>query len=97
MRSFKRENWTRPLPNFKISEPKIRMPIWTRWTKVLTNWQSLPHCPYDSATLSPLLIETKPDGLDPKEERLAAVINAAGVDGTEALRVMRNRSVDAAF
>ncbi len=49
-----------------------------------------------SATLSPLLIETKPDGLDPKEERLAAalsaVINAAGVDGTEALRVMRKVS-----
>jgi hypothetical protein len=49
-----------------------------------------------SATVSPLLIETKPEGLAPKEERLAvalsAVINAADVDGTEALRVMRRVS-----
>ncbi len=49
-----------------------------------------------SATLSPLLIQAKPEGLAPKEQRLAAalsaVINAADVDGTEALRVMRRVS-----
>jgi hypothetical protein len=49
-----------------------------------------------NSTSSPLLIETKPEGLAPKEERLAvalsAVINAADVDGTEALRVMRRVS-----
>jgi hypothetical protein len=49
-----------------------------------------------NSTSSPLLIETKPEGLAPKEERLAvalsAVINAADVDGTQALRVMRRVS-----
>ena len=49
-----------------------------------------------STTLSPLLIQAKPEGLAPKEQRLAAalsaVINAADVDGTEALRVMRRVS-----
>jgi hypothetical protein len=49
-----------------------------------------------SAAVYPLLIKTKPEGLAPKEERLAvalsAVINAADVDGTEALRVMRRVS-----
>jgi hypothetical protein len=50
----------------------------------------------DFKALSPLLIETKPEGLAPNEERLAAalsaVINVANVDGTEALRVMRKVS-----
>jgi hypothetical protein len=49
-----------------------------------------------STTLSPLLIQAEPEGLAPKEQRLAAalsaVINAADVDGTEALRVMRRVS-----
>jgi hypothetical protein len=49
-----------------------------------------------STTLSSLLIQAKPEGLAPKEQRLAtalsAVINAADVDGTEALRVMRRVS-----
>src|SRR5580692_10394231 len=50
----------------------------------------------DFKALAPLLIETKPGGLAPNEERLAvalsAMINAANVDGTEALRVMRKVS-----
>ena len=54
-----------------------------------------------SATPSPLLIETKPGGLAPHEERLAAalsaVINASDVDGTEALRVMRRVSENIAL
>ena len=63
-----------------------------------------------STTLSSLLIQAKPEGLAPKEQRLAtalsAVINSADVDGTEALRVMRrvsekislaNLTPDAAF
>jgi hypothetical protein len=54
-----------------------------------------------SATPSPLLIETKPEGLAPNEERLAAalsaVINASDVDGTEAMRVMRRVSENIAL
>jgi hypothetical protein len=50
----------------------------------------------DFKASAPLLIETKPEGLAPNEERLAvalsAMINAANVDGTEALRVMRKVS-----
>lgn len=46
-----------------------------------------------TTTLSPLLIVTSQEGLPANEERLAtalsAVINAAGVGATEALRVMR--------
>jgi Rv2175c C-terminal domain of unknown function len=46
----------------------------------------------EAATLSPL-IGRNPEGLSPNEERLAAalsaMINAAGVDATEALRVVR--------
>lgn len=46
-----------------------------------------------TTTLSPLLLEKNQEGLPANEERLAtalsAVINAAGVGATEALRVMR--------
>lgn len=50
----------------------------------------------ESTALSPQLIDRSPSGLAPDEERLAtalsAVINAAGVDATGALRVMRRVS-----
>lgn len=50
----------------------------------------------EAVSLSPPLIVKNPEGLAPNEERLAtalsAMINAAGVDATEALRVMRKVS-----
>jgi hypothetical protein len=55
----------------------------------------------ESAVLPPSLIKRNPEGLTPNEERLAtalsAMINASGVDATEALRVMRKVSEEIEF